>query len=123
MCFKSLLPCMSYFRRIVVDMIRTNNISCSKLLIFYFSMKSAIKICIGLFLPLCLLTIFCLKPVEAQPVLMTTNNNSTNDQSSIDSKNIDDLLGPDTNFPFDPANHRDGSNPIKRIGKISDDNL
>ena len=46
-----------------------------------------------------------------------------NDQSSMDSKSIDDLLGPDTNFPFDPANHRDGSNPIKRIGKISDDNL
>tara|TARA_B100000214_G_C23854194_1_gene574863 strand:- start:198 stop:413 length:216 start_codon:yes stop_codon:yes gene_type:complete len=44
-------------------------------------------------------------------------------QKSMDDKSIDDLLGPDNNFPFDPANHRDGSNPIKRIGKISDDNL
>ena len=46
-----------------------------------------------------------------------------NDQGSMNTKSIDDLLGPDTNFPFDPANHRDVSNPIKRIGKISDDNL
>ena len=54
---------------------------------------------------------------------MTTGFDIENDQTSMDSKSIDDLLGPDTNFPFDPANHRDGSNPIKRIGKISDDNL
>ena len=54
---------------------------------------------------------------------MTMDVDIENDQISMDSKSIDDLLGPDTNFPFDPANHRDGSNPIKRIGKISDDNL
>ena len=65
----------------------------------------------------------CFHSVEALPVLMTTDVDIENDQSSMDSKSIDDLLGPDTNFPFDPANHRDGSNPIKRIGKISDDNL
>ena len=54
---------------------------------------------------------------------MTAAVDIENDQVSMDSKSNEDLLGPDTNFPFDPANHRDGSNPIKRIGKISDDNL
>ncbi len=86
-------------------------------------MKSVIKTWFGLLLSLFLVIIVCLPSVQAQPVLMTTDVDIENDQSSMDSKNIDDLLGPDTNFPFDPANHRDGSNPIKRIGKISDDNL
>jgi len=84
-------------------------------------MKSVIKTCFGLFLFLFVVMCVCFQSVEAQTVLMTTD--IENDQSSMDSKSIDDLLGPDTNFPFDPANHRDGSNPIKRIGKISDDNL
>ena len=86
-------------------------------------MKSVIKAWIGLFLSLFLVICFCFQSVEAQPLLMTTNVDFENDHGSIDSKSIDDLLGPDTNFPFDPANHRDGSNPIKRIGKISEDNL
>ena len=84
-------------------------------------MKSVIKPWFGLLLSLFFVISMCLQSVEAQPLLMTTD--IENDQSSMDSKNIDDLLGPDTNFPFDPANHRDGSNPIKRIGKISEDNL
>ena len=33
---------------------------------------------------------------------------------------INELLGPEDNFPFLPENHRDSSNPIKRIGKITD---
>ena len=86
-------------------------------------MKSLIKICSRIFLSLFLFIYFCFQSVEANPVLMTTSVDTENDQRSMDSKSIDDLLGPDTNFPFDPANHRDGSNPIKRIGKISDDNL
>ena len=86
-------------------------------------MKSVIKSWFGLFLSLFLVIIFCFQSVEAQPVLMTMDVDIENDQGSMDSKSIDDLLGPDTNFPFDPANHRDGSNPIKRIGKISEDNL
>ena len=86
-------------------------------------MKSVIKTCFGLFLSLFLVFSFCFQSVEAQPVLMTTDVDIENEQGSMDTKSIDDLLGPDTNFPFDPANHRDGSNPIKRIGKISDDNL
>ena len=86
-------------------------------------MKSVIKTWFGLLISLFLVIIFCIHSVEAQPLLMTMDVDIENDQSSIDSKSIDDLLGPDTNFPFDPANHRDGSNPIKRIGKISDDNL
>ena len=56
-------------------------------------------------------------------MLMIMDVDIKNDQSSMDLKSIDDLLGPDTNFPFDPGNHRDRSNPIKRISKISDDNL
>ncbi len=86
-------------------------------------MKSVIKTWFGLFFSLFLVISFRIHSVEAQPVLMIMDVDIENDQSSMDSKSIDDLLGPDTNFPFDPANHRDGSNPIKRIGKISDDNL
>ena len=86
-------------------------------------MKSVIKICFGLLLSLFLVISVCFQSVEAQPVLMTMDVDIENDQNSMDSKSIDDLLGPDANFPFDPANHRDGSNPIKRIGKISEDNL
>ena len=86
-------------------------------------MKSIIKTFFGLFLSLFLVVSFCFQSVEAQPVLMTMDVDFENDQDLMDSKSIDDLLGPDTNFPFDPANHRDGSNPIKRIGKISDENL
>ena len=86
-------------------------------------MKSVIKTCFGLFFSVFLVVSFCFQSVEAQPMLMTMDIGIENDQGSMDSKSIDDLLGPDTNFPFDPANHRDGSNPIKRIGKISDDNL
>jgi len=86
-------------------------------------MKSVIKTLFGLLLSLFLVISVCFQSVEAQPLLMTMVVDIENDQSSMDSKSIDDLLGPDTNFPFDPANHRDGSNPIKRIGKISEDNL
>ena len=86
-------------------------------------MKIVIKTWFGLFLPLILVISFCFQSVEAQPVLIKMDVDIENDEGSMDSKSIDDLLGPDTNFPFDPANHRDGSNPIKRIGKISDDNL
>ena len=84
-------------------------------------MKSVIKTLFGLFFHLFLVICFCFQSVDSLPMLMTID--IENDQSSMDSKSIDDLLGPDTNFPFDPANHRDGSNPIKRFGKISDDNL
>ncbi len=86
-------------------------------------MKSVLKrwtgVCFCMFLVLCV----CLDSVEARQIFITTDVDLETNQDSMDSKDIDDLLGPDTNFPFDPANHRDGSNPIKRIGKISDDNL
>ena len=86
-------------------------------------MKSIIKTWFGLLLSLFLVICVCFQSVDAQPVLITTDVDIENDEGSMDLKSIDDLLGPDTNFPFDPANHRDGSNPIKRIGKISDENL
>ena len=86
-------------------------------------MKSVIKTWFGLFLSLSLVISVCFLSVEAQELFMIMDLDIENDQGSMDSKSIDDLLGPDTNFPFDPANLRDGSNPIKRIGKISEDNL
>ena len=86
-------------------------------------MKSVIKTWFGLFISLFLVISVCFQSVKAQSVFLISDVDIGNDQGSMDSKSIDDLLGPDTNFPFDPANHRDGSNPIKRIGKISDDNL
>tara|TARA_Y100001968_G_scaffold122111_1_gene111143 strand:- start:1567 stop:1827 length:261 start_codon:yes stop_codon:yes gene_type:complete len=86
-------------------------------------MKSFIKNWFGFFLSQFLVICLCFHSVEAQPLSMITADSNANDQAPLNSKSIDDLLGPETNFPFDPANHRDGSNPIKRIGKISDDNL
>tara|TARA_Y100001968_G_scaffold155686_1_gene142173 strand:+ start:738 stop:998 length:261 start_codon:yes stop_codon:yes gene_type:complete len=86
-------------------------------------MKSVLKDFVGLFF--CLLLSICLffNSVDAQQVLFTTEVDIETNKHLMYSKSIDDLLGPDINFPFNPANHRDGSNPIKRIGKISDDNL
>ncbi len=81
------------------------------------------RILFGVFLSLFSVVCLWTQSIEALPFFITTAVDIENDQTSMDPKSIDDLLGPDTNFPFDPANHRDGSNPIKRIGKISDDNL
>ena len=86
-------------------------------------MNSFLKALLGLCLCLVIAVCFCFDSVEAQQVFITADIDIENNQNPLDLKSIDDLLGPDTNFPFDPANHRDGSNPIKRIGKISDDNL
>ena len=86
-------------------------------------MKRALNTCFLLCLCFTLSICFCIKSVEAQHVFITTDVDIESNQNLMDSKSIDDLLGPDTNFPFDPANHRDGSNPIKRIGKINDENL
>ena len=86
-------------------------------------MNMFLKVFIGFCLSLFLVISFRIDSVLAQPLFITTDVDVEGHFSSMDSKNIDDLLGPDMNFPFDPANHRDGSNPIKRIGIISDDNL
>ena len=86
-------------------------------------MNIVLKVFLGLFICLFIFNCFSINSVEAQQFLRVTILDIESNQKSMDSKSIDDLLGPDTNFPFDPANHRDGSNPIKRIGKINDDNL
>tara|TARA_B100000965_G_C19600112_1_gene762106 strand:- start:3195 stop:3455 length:261 start_codon:yes stop_codon:yes gene_type:complete len=86
-------------------------------------MNSVLKSCFGLCLCLLLAIFISFKPVRAQEIFISTDIDIENNQNLLSSKSIDDLLGPDSNFPFDPSNHRDGSNPIKRIGKISDDNL
>ena len=83
------------------------------------ALKACLLFCLCFFLAIC----FCFESVDAQQLFMTTDVDIESNQNLMDSKSIDDLLGPDTNFPFDPANHRDGSNPIKRIGKINDENL
>ena len=81
------------------------------------------RILFGVFISLFSVVCVWTHSIEALPFFITTAVDIENNQTSMDPKSIDDLLGPDTTFPFDPANHRDGSNPIKRIGKISDDNL
>ena len=86
-------------------------------------MKCVQIACFGLCISLLVVIFSCLNSVEAHPIFITNDVDFENNQKLIDLKSIDDLLGPDINFPFDPANHRDGSNPIKRIGKIRDDNL
>ena len=48
---------------------------------------------------------------------LTDQQRSLNDSDK--KRNIDELLGPEENFPFLPENHRDNSNPIGRIGSIS----
>ena len=84
-------------------------------------LEAPFRLCFCFLLILCL----CLNPysVDAQTFLITSDVDIKSNQKSLDAKSFDDLLGPDTNFPFNPANHRDSSNPIKRIGKISDENL
>ena len=86
-------------------------------------MKSFAKSLLGFFFVLFIIISCCLETVSAKQLFITTDTNTDNEKNIMDSKSIDDLLGPDTNFPFDPSNHRDGSNPIKRIGSISEDNL
>ena len=86
-------------------------------------MHNVLKDLIGPFLCFLLTICICFDSVEAQYSYMTTHPVVESNQNSMDTQSIDDLLGPDQNFPFDPANHRDGSNPIKRIGKIKDENL
>tara|TARA_B100000700_G_C14574070_1_gene636980 strand:- start:384 stop:644 length:261 start_codon:yes stop_codon:yes gene_type:complete len=86
-------------------------------------MKSILKKWFGLIFCLFLGIFFCFDSIDSKQFFITADVDFERNQNSIASKSIDDLLGPDIDFPFDPANHRDGSNPIKRIGKISDDNL
>mgnify|MGYP001450771712 CR=1 FL=1 len=86
-------------------------------------MKRVIKTFLGIFLSFSLTLFFLFDAVHAQTLLIATDADVDRNQESLDAQNIDDLLGPDTNFPFDPANHRDNSNPIKRIGKINVDNF
>jgi len=62
-------------------------------------------------------------PLVSSTQEFTKDKQQTNNSKTMDEKALNELLGPDTNFPFDPANHRDGSNPIKRIGPINKDNL
>ena len=66
-----------------------------------------------------------------QPLLASSENIISDQKSSknlaskdINNRNsqINELLGPEDTFPFLPDNHRDGSNPIGRIGSISETN-
>ncbi len=86
-------------------------------------MRRLLKTCFGLCASFLIVICFYFDSVDAQQLFMITDVDIDSHQKTMDTKSIDDLLGPDVNFPFDPANHRDSSNPIKRIGKISDDNL
>ena len=61
-------------------------------------------------------------PIPNIAQAINTDQQKIDNQTVMDKKSIDNLLGPDINFPFDPSNHRDSSNPIKRIGPISEEN-
>ena len=74
------------------------------------------------------ITLGLLVLVKTSDEIIATDFSSTSNKEKITEKNlveesqskiIDELLGPEDNFPFLPDNHRDGGNPIKRIGKIN----
>ncbi len=74
-------------------------------------LKGLFAICLGIFL------IFL--PISNTAQEINSDHKKIDHQKVMDEKSIDDLLGTDTNFPFNPSNHRDSSNQIKRIGPIS----
>ncbi len=58
------------------------------------------------------------KSVLAEQNSIAIDNQEINNEKLEIEISIDELLGPEENFPFLPENHRDSSNPIGRIGKI-----
>ena len=62
---------------------------------------------------------------DAQSILTSmeisdVDSKKIENQILVDETNIDEIFGPEQDFPFLPDNHRDNSSPIGRIGKISD---
>jgi len=61
-------------------------------------MKSVIKTWFGLFLSIFLVVSICTQSVESKAVIMTKDVVIENDQGSMDSKSIDNLVG--TRYKF-----------------------
>ena len=76
---------------------------------------------ITIFYLLLLLIIFSFtKTAEAASILVSDDIQSFDNEKFTEEK-LDDLLGPDVNFPFRPENHRDKSSPVARIAPVNDD--
>ena len=60
------------------------------------------------------------KITEASSLLIKEDEKMVN-ANKHDEKILDELLGPDVNFPFRPESHYDNSGPVKRIGAVLDD--
>ena len=81
------------------------------------ALRRVIAACLALFI---ILPTFA-NTAQAEPTSLASNNEDNqkiDNYNSKDEPSIDDLLGPEDNFPFLTENHRDNSNPIARIGKI-----
>ncbi|WP_320667504.1 hypothetical protein [Prochlorococcus sp. MIT 1307] len=84
--------------------------------------RGTLAVCLGLVLILQL----CANTVNAATPIMYEGEEEKQQleiPQGSEKINIDDLLGPEVDFPFRPENHRDNSNPIGRIGPINDANL
>tara|TARA_Y100001968_G_C19234252_1_gene656046 strand:- start:395 stop:655 length:261 start_codon:yes stop_codon:yes gene_type:complete len=66
---------------------------------------------------------FLINPASTQagfPSMYEKGKEMTNVPKSNQDIDIENLLGPEENFPFLPDNHHDNSNPIGRIGEITE---
>ena len=89
-------------------------------------MDKSIRVILAVCLGLVLVLLLCANKVNADDATIYENEEEKqqlDSLQSIEKSDIDDLLGPDLDFPFRPENHRDNSNPIGRIGPMNDPNL
>tara|TARA_Y100001968_G_scaffold100743_1_gene90656 strand:- start:2273 stop:2524 length:252 start_codon:yes stop_codon:yes gene_type:complete len=83
-------------------------------------MDKLLKSIIILYFLLFLIVIPFAKTAEAANILISDNIENIDNDKFTEEK-LDDLLGPDVNFPFRPENHRNTSTPVTRIAPINDD--
>tara|TARA_Y100001968_G_C19093550_1_gene588913 strand:+ start:28 stop:285 length:258 start_codon:yes stop_codon:yes gene_type:complete len=72
--------------------------------------RKVIACCIGLS---CVLLLF-VPTVQATKTLKNKEPEKVDKNKQIQT-NLDEIFGPDLNFPFRPESHRDNSSPISRI--------
>ena len=59
--------------------------------------------------------------VDATQILTTEEPDQIETDQRVKT-NLDEIFGPDLNFPFRPESHRDNSSPVSRINPIIDQN-
>ena len=59
------------------------------------------------------------RTAEASSLLKKEDNKNVATKT-YDEKMLDELLGPEVNFPFRPESHYDNSGPVKRISPFLD---